>query len=74
MTEFIILTADQASAVTGETSPGFALQPVLLADGVTYVLPAAVLSDPGYSSQWDVLKNFPQRAIADDEWVTPADL
>lgn len=57
----IILTASQAKAVRGNTSPGSSLQPVPLPDG-TYALPADVLKDAAHKSRWADLTSLPQRA------------
>lgn len=65
---FIILTEAQAGAVWGESSPGAALAPVPLADGVTWILPARVLSDPAHSSKWALLSTFPQREVDFNEF------
>lgn len=42
----IILTKEEADKVRGVTTPGHALDPVPLADGVSFILPLEVLSDP----------------------------
>lgn len=63
----IILTLEQAAQFSGETTKGHALQPVLLADGVTYVLPVEVLADPNHATRHEALSALPQRDIADDE-------
>lgn len=55
MTVFIALDAAQAEKLRGMTSPGHALNPVMLADGVTYILPMEVLDDPEHA---DVLSAF----------------
>lgn len=65
---FLILTAIQAEAVRGPTAPGAELAPVLLADGETWVLPAAVLDDPAHVSHRPALAALPQRAVARDEF------
>ena len=70
---FIILSTEQANAIGGPTGPGAALVPVLLADGVTHVLPAAVLDDPAHASRHAALAVLPMRAVAADEWPVPAD-
>ena len=67
----IILTPEQALQFSGETKEGHALQPVLLADGVTYVLPVEVLEDPAHATRREALSALPQRDIADDEWLKP---
>ena len=70
-TLYIILAADAAAAVRGISSAGHSLEPLLLADGVTFVLPADVLADPGHASRYDILGALPQREVRPDEW--PAD-
>lgn len=64
----IILTASQADQVRGETGAGAALDPVALADGVTFALPEAVLSDPAHASRYEFLSGLPTREIAPNEW------
>lgn len=64
----IILTAAQADEVRGPTAPGAALEPALLADGVTYVLPAAILADPAHWEWHAFLSALPQRLVAPEEW------
>ncbi len=68
----IILDTEQAAGVRGATASGAALDPLLLADGVTWVLPVAVLADPEHASRHGALSGLPQRQIAVQEW--PADL
>ncbi|OYX80134.1 MAG: hypothetical protein B7Y77_00960 [Bradyrhizobium sp. 35-63-5] len=70
---FIILTSEQAEAVGGPTGPGAALVPVPLANGLTYVLPAAVLDDPAHEVRHAALAVLPMRPVAADEWPVPAD-
>ena len=65
---FIILTEAQAGAVWGESSPGAALAPIPLADGVTWVLPERVLVDPAHASRLEALITLPRRAVLPDEW------
>ncbi len=48
MAEHIILTKAEAEALRGMTSENTALDPVELKDG-TFVLPAAVLTDPAHA-------------------------
>lgn len=59
----IIMTEAEAQSVAGESSPGAILAPRMLADGVTWILPARVLSSPEHSSKWAVLSTFPQREV-----------
>jgi hypothetical protein len=65
----IILTAAEAEAVRGTDSPGHALAPRPLKDGVTFALPEAVLSDPAHAGHHDVLAALPTRDVAADEWL-----
>lgn len=71
---FIILTSEQADGLGGPTGPGAALVPVPLADGVTFVLPAAVLDDPAHASRHAALAVLPMRTVAADEWPAPAEM
>lgn len=68
----IILTAAQAAQVRGQdaTEDQFdaALEPVALADGVTYVLPEAVLTDPAHAAKQALLAGLPRRTVAANEW------
>ena len=64
----IILNASQAEQVRGETAPGAALDPVPLADGQTFVLPEAVLTDRAHIRWHHLLETFPAREIAPSEW------
>ena len=65
---FIILTAEIAAAVRGPTGPGAALVPLRLADGVTYVLPEAVLGDFDHESRHGALQALPIRPVDAGEW------
>lgn len=65
---FILLTASQADAVRGESSPGAWLAPVRLVDGETWVLPGRILAGQAHESKWPILAALPQRAIAAEEW------
>lgn len=65
----IVLTASEADAVRGATAAGAALEPVALADGVTFVLPEAVLSDLAHADKHNILLALPRREIAAHEWV-----
>ncbi|MCJ8143877.1 hypothetical protein MKI84_13210 [Ancylobacter sp. A5.8] len=64
----IILTENQAEAVRGATAPGAALDPIPLADGVSWVLPEAVLADPAHALRHATLAGLPRREVAADEW------
>lgn len=66
--EMIVLNAAQAAAVTGPTAEGHALEPVPLADGATWVLPLAVLSDPAHASRHAELEALPTRDVAAEEF------
>lgn len=46
MRQFIIPTKDEAAKLRGITSPGHALDPIELEDGVTFILPLEILDDP----------------------------
>lgn len=67
----IILTAAQAEEVRGPTAPGAALEPALLADGVTYALPASILDDPAHVEWHAFLSALPRRGVAPEEWPQP---
>lgn len=67
----LILTERQAQTVRGRTSPGATLEPVLLADGKTWVLPIAVLDDTAHWARHAYLTALPRREVTDDEWVKP---
>ncbi len=56
---FLILTAAQAQALSGVTTPGSALWPMVLADGVRFVLPVAVLADPAHAAHHADLAMLP---------------
>lgn len=64
----IIMTESEAESVAGESSPGTFLSPRMLADGVTWVLPARVLTDPDHASKWALLSTFPQREVDFNEF------
>lgn len=68
---FIILTSAEADAFRGPTSPGAALEPMPLADGDTFVLPAAVLSDPDHGPAHEALSALPCREVLPGEWPVP---
>lgn len=69
----IVLTAAQAVQVSGATEDGSELRPVMLADGMTFVLPPEVLTDPAHASRHDFLSTLPQRDIAPEEWLQPTE-
>lgn len=65
---FILLTATEADAVRGETSPGAWLAPVPLADGQTHILPERVLWDPAHAAALPRLAGLPRQALpAEDQ-------
>lgn len=64
----IVLTATEAEQVRGGSSAGAALEPVALADGVTFVLPEAVLDDPAHADKHNMLLGLPRREIGSHEW------
>jgi hypothetical protein len=68
----IILTASQAIQVSGETQTGNELRPVPLADGVTFVLPVEVLTDPAHAEHHAFLSTLPVRDILPEEWPQPS--
>ncbi|OYX74488.1 MAG: hypothetical protein B7Y95_06560 [Rhizobiales bacterium 32-66-11] len=65
---YLLLTADLAEEVRGPTVPGAALAPVLLADGVTFVLPASVLDDPAHAVRQPQLAACARRIVLPQEW------
>lgn len=65
---WIILNYEEAQAVSGKTDEGYALQPVLLLDGVTYVLPERVVDDPAHLVHSEFLRGLPTREVSDDEF------
>lgn len=65
----IILTATQAIQASGATTTGNELRPVMLADGVTFVLPEEVLADPAHAGLHAFLASLPTREIEPGEWV-----
>jgi len=69
---FMILSAAEADAVRGTTTPGFALDPRALVDG-TFALPPAVLNDPAHAARQDALVGMPQRDVAAEEWAVESE-
>ncbi|OYX13436.1 MAG: hypothetical protein B7Z15_07300 [Rhizobiales bacterium 32-66-8] len=67
-TLYILLDATAAAAVRGMSSAGHSLEPVLLADGVSFALPAAVLADPAHAARHALLASAPQREVGDADW------
>lgn len=74
MTNYIIMSAAQASAVSGESEVAdyAALQPIKLADGVRYVLPLTVMADPAHADKWPLLAGYSVGAVADNEFAGAA--
>jgi len=64
MSLFIILTAAQADAVRGSTTPPAALDPIERHDGV-FILGLTVLSDPAHAMHHALLAGLPQLDGAD---------
>lgn len=69
----ITMTPEEAVAVAGPSTDISQLRPIALADGVTFVLPLAVLDDPEHANKHDLLLTFPQREIAPEEWKQSID-
>ena len=67
-TLYIFFGAQIAEAVRGASREGHTLEPILLADGATFVLPANVLADPGHASRSKILCTLPQREVGPEEW------
>lgn len=51
MSEFIILTAEEAEKLRGKTTPWTALDPAEMKDG-TFILPVDVLTDPAHAAKF----------------------
>ena len=64
----IVMTPAQAEAITGYSTPQHQLRPVMLADGVSFVLPLEVLDDPAHIAVRDTLLTYTQREVAPEEW------
>lgn len=60
---YIELTAAQAKLVGGKTANGSFLDPTLLCDGQTWVLPLAVLDDPDHAEHHALLVSLPVREV-----------
>lgn len=67
-TPCLLLTAAEAAEVRGPSAPGAALEPSLLADGVTFVLPAEVLDDPAHAAWHALLAALPRQDVAPEAW------
>ena len=55
----IQLTTTQADEVRGEASPGYWLEPIQIGADA-WIIPARVLTDPGYARWRDYLAPLPQ--------------
>lgn len=62
----IILTAEQAEMVRGESKPGHVLNPRPLKDG-SYCLSEAVLDDPAHEKWRTTLDALPKRDVTPSE-------
>ena len=60
---YIELTEGQAERVRGKTSKDAVLEPTLLCDGSTYVLPLSVLADPDHAEHRAFLASLPVREV-----------
>lgn len=69
MSDVIILTAAEADAVRGMSTPIAAIEPVALKDG-TFMLGVEVLADPAHKAHWGVLTKLPQKD-SDDPAFAP---
>jgi hypothetical protein len=54
MAQFLVMSAEAAEAVRGETQPGHAINPVALTDG-RFILAPSVLDDPAHDVVWGYL-------------------
>lgn len=66
--EMIVMSGAEAGTVTGPTANGHALAPRALADGLTLVLPLAVLTDPAHAVHHQTLATFQTREVAAEEF------
>lgn len=62
--DFLILTAAEAASLAGPTADGAELAPLALADGETFVLPLATLTDPAHAAWHAALAALPVAAVA----------
>jgi hypothetical protein len=67
----IILDASQADHVRGPTGPASAIMPIALADGLTWVLPEAILNDPAHAVHHAYLAALPTREVLPEEFPQP---
>lgn len=66
----IILTAEQAQEVRGTHGKYSGLDPVQLADGISYFLPVEVLENNDLPETIiAILEQFPQRELNDEEFI-----
>lgn len=72
MTQFIILTAEQADFVRGQNALGAALDPILTAQG-DFALGLQVLDDPLHAEKREFLAGLPRREIGPDGWPEEAE-
>jgi len=69
MTQFIVMTPAQAVNVAGYSTPNHQLRPVMLADGISFILGLEVLDDPAHAAVRDTLLTYTQREVAPEEFV-----
>lgn len=62
MPEMIILTESQTKAIAGNTTPGRALEPRDIGNGV-WILPTAVLDDDHGADKLAVLRGFSKQIV-----------
>ncbi len=65
----IILTKEQAEYARGFTGNGHGLDPSVLADGITYVLPESVIDNPCHSKHKVFLMSMPIRDVLPEEYI-----
>lgn len=63
---YIVMTAEEAERVRGETIPGHRLEPVVLPDG-RYILPTSVLSDRAHGKHLKFLLDLPVMSLTAPE-------
>lgn len=82
MSIFITLTKVQGDPIRGVTSLGNALDPIVLADAITYILPPVILTDPAHTAKLaqyktqlsiDVAK-LPELDIQPAQFASPPDI
>lgn len=66
MAMFIILSAAEAQAVRGKTSPMTAIEPVELKDG-SFLLTDDVMSDPAHKTRVKSIEGLSRKAFRDIE-------